>query len=408
MRAVTVAVVLLVVGCLGAVAVVSFTGASGGTLSETWVSDTGVDARANHHAVAVANDTVYAPVSASGGAGGCALFALDAGDGGTRWRHSVPDENCTVHSVADPTVADYDADGTREVIVATTEREVAALDSTSGTEEFSHPLSDYGYTKPVVADLASAAGRELIVVDATGTVFALASNGTELWRAGDDGYTFAQPRVRDVDGDGETELLTGGPLGNVTLFAGNGSVEWRRGLDVERSITWQTVGQADDDPQLEAVVATTGGRVVALDGRTASREWRVDVGETAAVRAFGDGDRDGANEAYAVGGDGALRSLDAATGDAEWKTDLAGGDVRMTPPPSLGDVTGDGSPELVVAGNDGTVSVVDPADGTLLAAYERDVPVYTHATLADVDADAADEVFVMYADGRVVALDYAA
>ena len=406
MRAVTVAVVLLLVGSLGAVAVVSFTGASGGTLTETWVSDTGVDARANHHAVAVTNDSVYAPVSSAGKAGECALFALNATDGGTRWSYPIPKRNCTIHSVADPAVADYDRDGTREVIAATTEEEVAAFQPASGNKEFSHPLSDYGYTRPIVADLAPAEGRELVVVDVTGTVFTLASNGTKLWQTGYDGYTFAQPYVRDVDGDGDPELLIGGPQKNVTVFAGNGSVEWRKDIETERSITWQTVGQADDDPQLEAVLATTGGTVVTLDGRTASEEWRTDVGTTAAVRAFGDGDSDGANEVYAVGGDGTLRSIDAASGRVEWKTDLTADDVQMMPPPSSGDVDGDGDPELVVAGNDGTVSVVDPNGGKLLATYERDVPVYTHATLEDTDGDAAEEIFVTYADGRIVALDY--
>ena len=408
MRTVTIAVVLLLIGSLGAVAVVSFTGVADGSLSEKWVSDTGVDARANHHAVAVTNESVYAPVSSSGASGDCALFALNATDGDIRWNYPIPKRNCTVHSVADPTVADYDSDGTREVIVATTEEEVAAFQPVSGTKEFSHSLSDYGYTQPIVADLAPAEGREVVVVDATGTVFAIASNGTELWQTGYHGYTFAQPYVRDIDGDGETELLVGGPLKNVTVFAGDGSVEWRTHIETERSITWQTVGQADDDPQLEAVIATTDGKVIALDGRTASREWSTDVGTTAAVRAFGDGDGDGMNEVYAVGGDGVLRSIEAASGDVEWQTDLAGDDVQMMPPPNLGDVDGDGDPELVVAGNDGTVSVVDPNGGKLLATYERDIPVYTHATLEDTDGDAAEEIFVMYADGRVVALDYEA
>ena len=406
MRAVTTAVVLLLVGSLGAVAVVSLTAGSGGTLTETWVSETGVDAQANHHAVAVTNDSVYAPVSSTGASGKCALFALNATDGETRWKYSIPKQNCTIHSVADPTVADYDRDGTREVIAATTEEEVAAFRPASGKKEFAHPLSDYGYTRPIVADLAPAGGQELVVVDATGTVFVLASNGTELWQTGYDGYTFAQPYVRDTDGDDEAELLMAGPGKNVTVFAGNGSVEWRKRVKVDSSITWQTVGQADSDTQLEAVIATTGGKVTALDGRTASREWSVDVGRLAAVRAFGDGDGDRRNEVYVVGGDGTLRSIDAASGDVEWETALTADDVQMMPPPNLGDVNGDGEPELVVAGNDGTVSVVDPSGGKLLATYERDVPVYTHATLENTDGDAAEEMFVVYADGRVVALDY--
>ena len=66
---------------------------------------------------------------------------------------------------------------------------------------------------------------------------------------------------------------------------------------------------------------------------------------------------------------------------------------------SGGDVNGDSEPELVVAGSDGTVSVVDPDGGAPLATYKRNVPVDTHAIREDTDGDAAEEMFVVYADG---------
>lgn len=36
----------------------------------------------------------------------------------------------------------------------------------------------------------------------------------------------------------------------------------------------------------------------------------------------------------------------------------------------------------------------------------RDIAAYAHPVLADTDRDGDSEIFVMYADGRVVALDY--
>jgi outer membrane protein assembly factor BamB len=107
---------------------------------------------------------------------------------------------------------------------------------------------------------------------------------------------------------------------------------------------------------------------------------------------------------YATARDGELRSLDAATGETEWTTALTAADVQMAPPPSLGDLDGDGDPELVAVTNDGIVRVLDPGTGSVLATYERDASVYTHATLADLDADGRAEVYVPYGDGRVVAL----
>ena len=80
----------------------------------------------------------------------------------------------------------------------------------------------------------------------------------------------------------------------------------------------------------------------------------------------------------------------------------------MTPPPSLGDVDGDGAPEVVAVTNDGLVSVVDPASGDILATYERegDVPIWTHPTLADTDGDGTAEIYVAYGDGRIASLAY--
>jgi hypothetical protein len=75
----------------------------------------------------------------------------------------------------------------------------------------------------------------------------------------------------------------------------------------------------------------------------------------------------------------------------------------MTPPPSLGDVDGDGALELVAVTNNGIVSIVDPRSGEILDSYNRDVPIWVHPTLADVNEDSAAEVFVIYGDGRVVA-----
>lgn len=76
------------------------------------------------------------------------------------------------------------------------------------------------------------------------------------------------------------------------------------------------------------------------------------------------------------------------------------------PPPSLGDLDGDGDPELVAASGDGLVAVIDPRTGEIVDPYKREVPIYTFPRLADFDGDGREEVFVIYGDGRVVALSY--
>lgn len=161
-----------------------------GGLTAQWLSDTGRDVEGNHHpavgAVVDGEPMVFAPVSGvahdhegghgaaatdhAEGSSGCALVGLDGTTGAIRWQNEVAPANCTIHSVADPTVADADGDGTPEVVAATTEPRVTAYDPTDGTTEFSHPLSLYGYSRPVVTDLTGDGRDELVVVDVTGTV----------------------------------------------------------------------------------------------------------------------------------------------------------------------------------------------------------------------------------------------
>jgi outer membrane protein assembly factor BamB len=407
MRATTLLAVLGIVLVLGTVVALGFTGGlSSDGLEATWTSDTSRDISSNHHAVAVGDERVYAPISGADRTGNCALVAPNATDGSTVWHYTLPAANCTIHSVADPTVADLNGDGRLEVLAATTEQEVAIFDAESGDVQTRLGLSNYGYTKPLVADLAPSPGREIVAVDVSGTAFVFAANGTELWTADLGGYVWAQPTVADFDADGEPELLVGERTGETVLFAKNGSVEWNETVTTNGSVTWGTHGLADDDPALEAVFATVDGDVVAVDGHSGSVEWRANVGEFAAVHAFGDGDGDGDAEAYVIAKDGTIHALDAATGRTEWSTEIVVDQVQMMPPPTLGDLDGDGSPELLAAGNDGSVTVLDPANGDVLSTYGRDVPIFTHATLADVDDDGAQEAFVVYADGRVVRLEH--
>jgi outer membrane protein assembly factor BamB len=402
MRTRTLLAVALLVGSLLAVGVVALDFGGGQQLTVTWTSDTARPVGGNHHAVAVADGQVYAPISGQTDSDQCALVALSAADGTARWDYQIPPEDCEIHAVADPGVADYDGDGQREVLAATTESEVAGF-TLDGEKEFGYALTDYGYTEPVVADLHPGDGAEIVVADVRGVVHVFGPDGTEHWRDRVPGFVFAQPTVADVDADDRQEILVGSRSGRVTVYEGDGAVRWRTNA-TERGITWLAVGDADGDPGLETVLATARGETVAVDD-DGTVLWRTEFDRLTAVNVIHDGDDDGQSEVYVTDASGTLRSLDAGTGTVEWTTTLTSTEVQMTPPAVLGDVDGDGDPSLVVAGNDGTVSVVDPATGEVRLTATRNARSFTHATLADVDADGREEVFVVYDDGTVQRLD---
>lgn len=405
--------VVLVAFCAALVALVLF-GLGTATVqtgfTETWVSDTARDIDGNHHAVAVAQvdgrPLVYAPVSGRVDTADCELAALSGDTGEERWDYQVPEGNCAIHAVADPTVADYDQDGTAEVLAATTEERLIAADPLSGDIEFTYDLSSYGYSQPLVANVTGDARPEIVVVDVTGTVFVIRSDGSTAWTYEIDSYTWGQPAVADFDGDDTPEVAVGaGASGELYLFEHDGTRAWESPVEYDSSITWMTTGHADSDGIEEVVIATAlKGRVSMVEG---DREtvWTRDLGSFAAVHNITDGDEDGDPEVYAVANNGVLTSLDAATGDTEWTTTLTEPDVQMMPPPAVGDVDGDGQPEIVAVTNDGRVSLVDPKTGEVLQTHQREDSIFTHPTLADVDGDGDVEAFVIYGSGRVARFD---
>ena len=437
-----VAVVLLAGSVLVAVVGATGVGLPGGTDVDSdpavetplWTSDTGREIGGNHHAAAVADGRVYAPLSGPGTPEGCELAALDGSDGGVLWRAPV-ETNCTIHAVADPAVADSDGDGVDEILVATTEEELRVY-SRDGDLLRRSGLSAYGYTRPTVADLGGS--RRTVVVDSRGTVVVLDTDGREVWRHALDDYVWARPVAGDVDGDGAGEVFVAQRDGTLTLLSGSGStagsggtangagdpdgtagtttIEWSRRVGDDPALSWATAGQADADPALELVVATVDGGVYAVDGATGETEWSRTVGPFASVGGFGDGDGDGATEVYVADKSGTVRALDAATGTEEWTTGVTDGPVQVMPPPSLGDTDGDGTPDLVVPSHDGRVSKLDPVDGHVVARYERTVTMgerrnglnrlFARVTLGDVDGDGDDDAVVVYADGTVVAVDF--
>lgn len=411
-------VLVLLAGCFG------FLGGAStpGSLEEDWLSDTERDIEGNHHAVAAARidgqPMVFAPVSghahseetAADGhqhshAQGCALIGLDGASGTQKWTNPTTERACTIHAVADPTVADVDGDGDVEVVAATTEERGTVSDPITGFIQSTADLSAYGFTRPLVEDFLAGGGDgvEIAVVDVRGQVVVLRGNSPQ-WTHQLPGNVQAQPRAADLDDDPQRELIVGTMTGSVVALDPGTGERWNRTLE-DTSVTWLTVGQADDDPETEVAAATYDGRVVMLDD-DGSVLWERDLGRLAAVDAFVDGDGDGAAELYATNRTGVVTAF-SANGSVEWRRDVVEDEeTQMTPPPVVGDVSGDGAPELVVADNTGDVTVLDPASGEVLATYERDVPVWTHPTLADLDGDGADEILVMYGDGRVARLSY--
>lgn len=209
-----------------------------------------------------------------------------------------------------PVVSDVDADGTREIVVGTTEG--FAVLSTNGSVEDTTRVAatdivvNEGDADQAAAIIVAASGHvntfdgktgsldwarsfsganrirhtaspdgetvRLYVGRVNGEVLALdAQTGDTAWSTtvatGDDA-TLPPPTVADVTGDGAAEVIAVSNTGRVAVLATGSGAELAR---YERAVpiwTFATAGSIDTDPQAEILVRYGDGRVVALEYAT--------------------------------------------------------------------------------------------------------------------------------------------
>jgi len=409
MRLRTGIVLVVVVALLGSVVFYGFAGPSNerGTLTEEWMSDTPRTNVRNHHAIGATADgtAIIAPVTGVPGVDNmtnttCSLIRLAPDDGRVLWRVGMPANECFSHALTEPAIDDIDDDRSPEAVVATTQEALVVYDVASGHEEFRIPLSSYGYSRPTIANITADEGKEIIASDIDGDLVVASRNGTILWRHALNGSVYSAPVVRDIDGDDTTEILVSAGEETV-VFGPTGTVQWQ----VSQSGRDYVVGHADDDPQLEVYLRERTG-IVALDGRTGTEEWRTSLDGAPRVQQVIDGDGDGTPELYLGVSGGRITALNGETGDIEWTTELQSRQRSITPAPRVGDIDSDDNLEVVAVTNEGTTAVLSATNGNELAAYERNVQIWTFPTLTDLDDDENAEILVRYGDGRVVALSY--
>jgi hypothetical protein len=306
-------------------------------------------------------------------------------------------------------VADVDADGSLELVFCDTSH-LYVVDLATGAVEFQG--TGLGGKDVAVGQVDADAALEIVVANGTsaGSVVDGAARAVQWSNASGFGDMV---RVADLDGDGRGEIAAGST--------------WTKGIQVydgdTQTLAWSVAisnlaamkaADVEGDGRLELVYGDAQwGRVHVLTGTTGVEKWSVANPEHGVTDiAVGDVDGDSVREllfgaGYSSSGADYLYVVDTGTRLLEWRSADLKGPFRAF---AAGDVDADGRPELVSGSfkseggsYDGLYFIHDAATHALEYQSGRptgnDLSGLWRVATANVDADAAQEVFVTSSSG---------
>jgi outer membrane protein assembly factor BamB len=209
-------------------------------------------------------------------------------------------------------VGDVDGDGAVEVLVATLGGEVVCLDR-DGRLRWRVPTGGRLNFEPTLADLDGDGTREILVTphaDDDPLVVLEGADGRERARWPAVATRRARPEAHDVDGDGRPELFVASATQGVVSLHGDGRVRWRAGFrDVDglqpAAAGSPVVADLDGDGGAEVIAGFEDGSLYVVDARDGALRWRFRTGreEIEASPAVADVDGDGMSEVFVAGHD---------------------------------------------------------------------------------------------------------
>ena len=264
--------------------------------------------------------------------------------------------NLSSYGYTEPLVADFAPAEGKELVVADVAGELFVVRE-NGTTAWSRDLG-MTWANPRFADFDGDGTDELVVGSAPtggGAVTVLEPDGSTLWeRTTDEGVAWLTV--------GKTE---NGPLvvaattgGEVVAYAGNGSVAWRH--DFADYAAVRAFGDGDGDGDSEVYAVAKDGDLRAIDAASGDIEWTTTL-TNADVNmmpppALGDLTGDGSPELVTVANDGSVSVVAPDSGEVLATYER---DVPIYKYPVLADLDGDGSDEALVMYGDGRVVALE-------------------------------------------------
>lgn len=287
------------------------------------------------------------------------------------------------------------------VVAFTTETgSLVVLDAADGSTRFATDLGGPGGLRPAIGDLDDDGDSEVAAAATDGTVLAVDAAGDRVFETALDAPIDRRPLIADFDGNDDAD---GVPRGVAVASAGDSEATIRL-LDANGDARWTATPAVT--PLTWAAADTRDGPVLALGGTNGNLQTieltdgsgRYEVGLQDLPVAVGDADP---GRIYA-GGAGSIWAVDLRDGEVVWKQQY-GGETRVNAP-GVADVSGNDEPGPVAVNRGGGVLVLNAQGEAIARGDVGDAVVYAGPLFADVNGDGSDEVLVVTADGRVIAL----
>ena len=167
-----------------------------------------------------------------------------------------------------PSVGDLDGDGKLEIIVATNDGSITALSSDLSTLwriKIGGASESWATSAPVMFS-ASNGKSYIIAASSTGEIFCLDAKGNASWQYPTGVPVSSSISIGDFDQDGEADIFLITHSGIIYRFDERGNVIWN--IDMQgRSLAPGAIADIDGDGKLEYVVTTQVGHMLVLNNQ---------------------------------------------------------------------------------------------------------------------------------------------
>jgi outer membrane protein assembly factor BamB len=272
-----------------------------------------------------------------------------------------------------PDVDDINSDSINDVVISSfDDNKIWAFSGNNGTELWNFTAGDSIWASPVIANL-SLTDYRVYVGSYDGKMYCInGTNGSEIWNysaivSGKNNWIESSVSVGDIDDDSNLEVVFGSYNGRVyALDASDGTYEWNFTVPGTSPsiISSPVIVDVNNDTNMEIVIGSNTAYIFALNG-TGSEIWNYSIptgGRADSSPAIIDVNNDTYNDVVFGSSDNYIYAINGIDGIFIWKYNIGG---SIWGSPAINDVTNNGNLEILVGSDSKNVTAIDPPSAVI-------------------------------------------